>query len=144
MKLPVKLPQLMRSDGRLRTITTSSCSLRNYRRTFNNQAIPLIAHFANKQTQVLLYLMYNADSNNAIFCTYADIMANCDIKDRTLVAKVLKELIEAEAIVKLTTSQYMLNPAISMQGSNQKFGLLASEFNSYVVENKKRKDKRNE
>ena len=139
MKLPIKIPQLMRSDGKLKLVTTSNCSLRNYRRFFPNQALPVIAHFANKQTQILLYLMYNADSNNTIFCTYADIMGNCEIKDRSLVSKVLKELTEAEVIVKLTTSHYMLNPAICMQGNNEKFGLLASEFNSYIMESKKKK-----
>lgn len=136
MKLPTKLPSLKKTDGTLQTILTSKSSLKNYRRVFYNQTLPLLEYFANNSTKILLYLLYNADSNNMIFCTYDDIMEDCNIKDKSLVAKVLKELLASEAIVKITTSHYMLNPALSVQGNNQKFGMLASEFNYYAWENK--------
>ena len=48
---------------------------------------------------------------------------------------------EAQAIVEVTTSHYMLNPAVMLQGNDQKFGLLAAQFNDLVraksIKNKK-------
>lgn len=81
-------------------------------------------------------MLYNADSNNYVFCTYNDIMEACGIKDRSTVSAVLKDLIDAEAITKTHVSQYLINPAISVQGNNEKLGIIAGEFNSFVTKNK--------
>ena len=85
---------------------------------------------------ILLFLLFNADSNNLIYCTYADIMYNCSMTDKGLVASVLKELIQANAIVKVSNSHYMLNPAISLKGNDKKFIVLMDKYEEYQKKNK--------
>jgi hypothetical protein len=132
MRLAKKLPSIKRNDGTMKTISTSAYTPRNYKRIFLNQAVLVLGMYANRQTQILLYLLSNADKGNMIYCTYKDIMADCSINDKKVVAKVLKELQKIEAIVKVSQSHYMLNPALMMAGNNQKYGLLAITFNSFL------------
>lgn len=129
MRIAKKCPSLRREDGSLKEVSTSSYTARNYRRIFLNQTIPVLGLFANNATHVLLFLLMNADSNNLIYCTYADIMEDCGIQDKKVIGRVLRELQEAEVIVCTSTSHYMLNPAVMLQGNDQKFGLLATTFN---------------
>lgn len=144
MKVSREVPSIYRKDGSMKEISTGNSSLRNYKRVFLNQAIPVLGMNANRQTQIILYLLGNADSNNMIYCTYKDIMEDCQISDKKVVAKVLKDLQQTETIVNVSQSHYMLNPAVMMQGDNQKFGLLASTFNSIVEENKRNNKKKTE
>jgi len=67
-----------------------------------------------------------------IYCTYEDIMQDCSIGNKRTVANTLKTLQETRAIVKISKSHYMLNPALMLQGNNEKFGLLTFEFNDYI------------
>ena len=81
-----------------------------------------------------------------VYCTYKDIMEACDIRDKNTVSETLKQLIEMEVLVKVSTSRYMLNPAVALKGNNQKFGMLASHFNACVFEKKRsahQKEERN-
>lgn len=134
MKSPSKLPKLRKEDGSLRPINTSVV-VNNFHRVFYKQAIPLFETFANKSTMILLFLLFNADTNNMIYCTYADIMYNCNMTDKGLVASVLKELVQANAIVKVSTSRYMLNPAISLKGNDKKFHTLMDKYDEYRKKN---------
>ena len=59
-------------------------------------------------------------------------MQDCSIGKKRTVANTLKTLQETRAIVKISKSHYMLNPALMLQGNNEKFGLLAFEFNDYI------------
>ena len=138
MKIIENLPSMKRTDGSLKTANTALCSQRNFHRIFYNQAVPILNTFANKPTQILLFFLYNADGDNMIYCTYKDIMVACDLKDKNTVSTTLKQLIEMEVIVKVSTSRYMLNPAVALRGNNQKFGMLASHFNTLVLERKRR------
>ena len=140
MTVSTKLPKLKTADGNLKIVSTSAYTPKNYRRMFYNQAIPVLGHFANKATEIVLYLLYNADSNNMIYCTYADIMRDCNTTDRGLIASVFRDLLESETLVKVSQSHYMLNPAIAIQGNNQKFGLIASTFNSVLWDKKNDKE----
>ena len=142
MKIIENLPSMKRTDGSLKTVSTALCSQRNFHRIFYNQAVPILNTFANKPTQILLFFLYNADGNNMIYCTYQDIMEACDIKDKNTVSATLKQLMEMEVIVKVSTSRYMLNPAVALQGNNQKFGMLASHFNALVFDRKRRANKK--
>lgn len=138
MKIIENLPSMKRTDGSLKTANTALCSQRNFHRIFYNQAVPILNTFANKPTQILLFFLYNADGDNMIYCTYKDIMEACDIKDKNTVSNTLKQFMEMEVIVKVSTSRYMLNPAVALRGNNQKFGMLASHFNTLVLERKRR------
>jgi len=138
MKLSKEIPSIYRRDGKRKEILTGGYTPRNYRRIFLNQALMVLGMNANRQTQIILYLLGNADGSNMIYCTYNDIMNDCGITDKKIVAKVLKDLQETEAIVKISQSHYMLNPAVMMQGNNQKFGLLANTFNAFLMENKRK------
>ena len=77
-----------------------------------------------------------------IYATYKSIMEDCQVTDKKTVARVLKQLQEAQCIVEVSASHYMLNPAIILQGNDQKFGLLAVQFND-LLRSKRAKDKRN-
>lgn len=134
MKTPSKLPKLRKEDGSLKPISTAVV-VNNFHRVFYKQAIPIFENFANKSTMILLYLLYNADTNNYIYCTYADIMAGCNMTDKALVASVLKELVQANAIVKVSNSHYMLNPAISLKGNDKKFIVLMDKYDEYRKKN---------
>ena len=137
MKIIEQLPAMRRSDGSLKTISTAGYTPNNFHKIFYNQAVPVLNTFANKPTRILLFFLYNADGNNMIYCTYQDIMDACDIKDKNTVSATLKQLAEMEVIVKVSTSRYMLNPAVALQGNDQKFGMLASHFNALVFEGKR-------
>lgn len=146
MKMIEPLPSMRRENGTLKRVSSSQCSQNNFHRIFYNQALPVLNVFANKQTRILLYFLYNADGNNMVYCTYKDIMEACDIRDRSTVSETLKQLIEMEVLVKVSTSRYMLNPAVALKGNNQKFGMLASHFNACVFEKKRsthQKEERN-
>ena len=136
MIVATKIPKSKTADGNLKIVSTSAYTPKNYRRIFYNQALPLLSHFANKGTEIVLYLLSNADSNNMIYCTYADIMRDCNTTDRGLISSVFRDLQESETLVKVSQSHYMLNPGISIQGNNQKFGLIANTFNSILWEKK--------
>ena len=125
---------------------TANYTPKNFRRIFPNQAFPVLSLFANKSTLVILYLLANADSNNMVYATYKGIMEDCQVTDKKTVSRVLKELQEAQAIVEVSTSHYMLNPAVMLQGNNQKFVLLAVQFNDllYAKRAKNKKTKRQE
>ena len=144
MKVATKIPTLETADGNLKKVSTSAYTPKNYRRVFYNQAIPLLSHFANKGTEIVLYLLSNADSNNMIYCTYADIMRDCNTTDRGLIASVFRDLTESETLVQVSQSHYMLNPAIAVQGNNQKFGLIANTFNSILWDKKNNSDSEGE
>ena len=135
MKSPTKLPTLRKADGTIKPLNTN-CVVNNFHRMFYKQAIPLLENFANKSTMIILYLLFNADTNNYIYCTYADIMYGCDMTDKALVASVLKELVQANAIVKVSTSRYMLNPAIPLKGNDKKFIVLMDKYDEYIRKNK--------
>lgn len=139
MKSPTKLPTLRKADGTIKPINTSVV-VNNFHRMFYKQAIPLFENFANKSTMILLYLLFNADTNNYIYCTYADIMYGCSMTDKALVASVLKELVQANAIVKVSNSHYMLNPAISLKGNDKKFQTLMDKYDEHVKESKKKEN----
>ena len=132
MKIPREIPSMRRTDNSLKEVMTNLCSQKNFRRIFLNQAIPMMSLFANQPTMVLLYFIYNADTNNIIYCTYEDIMQDCSIGNKRTVANTIKTLQETRAIVKISKSHYMLNPALMLQGNNEKFGLLAVTFNDYI------------
>lgn len=141
MRIAKQIPSLRREDGSIKEVSTAAYTPKNFRRIFLNQTLPVLGLFANRSTQIVLYMLMNTDSNNMLYCTYTDIMEDCGISDKKVVAKVLKELQEAEAIVKISQSHYMVNPAVMLQGNDQKFGLLASQFNSMLYE-KQAKSKR--
>lgn len=132
MRIPKPIKSLQREDSSIKEILTSAYTPKNFRRIFPNQTFPLLSLFANKPTQILLYLMANADSNNMIYATYKNIMEDCKVTDKKTVARVLKDLQEAQAIVEVSTSHYMLNPAVMLQGNDQKFGLLVAQFNDFL------------
>lgn len=132
MKIPREIPSMRRTDNSLKEVMTNLCNQKNFRRVFLNQTIPVLSLFANQPTMVLLYFIYNADTNNMIYCTYEDIMQDCSIGNKRTVANTLKTLQETRAIVKISKSHYMLNPALMLQGNNEKFGLLTFEFNDYI------------
>ena len=134
MKTPSKLPTLRKADGSLKPLN-SAVVVNNFHRVFYKQTIPIFEAFANKSTMILLFLLFNADTNNMIYCTYADIMYNCSMTDKALVASVLKELVQANAIVKVSTSRYMLNPAISLKGNDKKFIVLMDKYDEYRKKN---------
>ena len=135
MKTPSKLPTLKKDDGTIKPLNTN-CVVNNFHRVFYKQAIPLFQNFANKSTMILLFLLFNADTNNYIYCTYADIMYGCSMTDKALVASVLKELVQANAIVKVSNSHYMLNPAISLKGNDKKFIVLMDKYEEYQKKSK--------
>lgn len=93
------VPSMVQSDGTLKRIISYDYTERNYRRIFLNQALPALGLFANRATKILLYIIQNADSSNIVHCTYKDIMRDCEIKDKRIVTKTLKEMQEAEIIV---------------------------------------------
>lgn len=64
-------------------------------------------------------------------------MRDCEIKDKRIVTKTLKEMQEAEIIVKISQSRYMLNPAVMVQGKDQKLGMLAETFRDFLREKKR-------
>ena len=132
MRIPKPIKSLQREDGSIKEILTSAYTPKNFRRIFPNQTFPLLSLFANKPTQILVYLMANADSNNMIYATYKSIMEDCQVTDKKTVTRVLKDLQEAHAIVEVSTSHYMLNPAVMLPGNDQKFGLLAAQFNDFL------------
>ena len=134
MKTPSKLPTLKKADGTIKPLNTAVV-VNNFHRMFYKQAIPLFENFANKSTMIFLYLLFNADTNNYIYCTYADIMYGCSMTDKALVASVLKELVQANAIVKVSNSHYMLNPAISLKGNDKKFIVLMDKYDEYRKKN---------
>ncbi|RHT37242.1 hypothetical protein DW779_15465 [Clostridium sp. AM30-24] len=140
MKIPREIPSMRRTDNSLKEVMTNLCSQKNFRRIFLNQAIPVLSLFANQSTMVLLYFIYNADTNNVIFCTYEDIMQDCAIVNKRTVANTIKTLQETRAIAKISKSHYMLNPALMLQGNNEKFGLLANTFNDYITLYEKEKN----
>lgn len=142
MRIPKPIQSLYRKDGSIKEVMTANYTPKNFRRIFPNQAFPVLSLFANKPTQIILYLMANADSNNMIYATYKSIMEDCQVTDKKTVSKVLKTLQEAQAIVEVSTSHYMLNPAIALQGNDQKFGLLAVQFNG-LLDDKRAKEKKN-
>lgn len=144
MRLSKEIPSLYRPDGSLKEILTISYTPKNYRRIFPNQTFPVLNLFANKATLILLYLLFNADSNNLVYCTYADIMRDCQINDRKVVSQTLKDLKETKTIVEVAKSCYMINPAIQVQGNDKKFGLLASEFNRILHQNQTKKKNKQE
>lgn len=143
MRIPKPINSLQREDGSIKEILTSAYTPKNFRRIFPNQTFPVLSLFANKPTQILLYLMANADSNNMIYATYKSIMEDCKVTDKKTVARVLKELQESQAIVEVSTSHYMINPAVILQGNDQKFGLLAVQFNN-LLRAKSTKSKKNQ
>ncbi len=142
MKLPERIQSLHQEDGSFKQLLPHLCSTNTFKRFFPKQALPALSLFANKSTQIVLYLLANTDSHNLIYATYADIEAGCDTKDRTMISNVLATLQDAQVITKVATSTYMLNPAVMMQGSDQKYGLLSKEFTGYVNENEKKKEKK--
>lgn len=142
MRIPKPIQTLYRKDGSIKEVMTANYTPKNFRRIFPNQAFPVLSLFANKPTQIILYLMANADSNNMIYATYKSIMEDCQVTDKKTVSKVLKTLQEAQAIVEVSTSHYMLNPAIALHGNDQKFGLLAVQFND-LLDDKRAKEKKN-
>lgn len=143
MRIPKPIQSLYRKDGSIKEVMTASYTPKNFRRIFPNQFFSVLSLFANKPTQIVLYLMANTDSNNMVYATYKSIMEDCQTTDKKTVARVLKQLQEAQAIVEVSTSHYMLNPAVMLQGNDQKFGLLAAQFND-VLYAKRAKDKKNQ
>lgn len=141
MRIPKPIKSLQREDSSIKEILTTSYTPKNFRRIFPNTIFALLSLFANKPIQIVLYLMANADSNNMIYATYKSIMEDCKVTDKKTVARVLKQLQEAQAIVEVSTSHFMLNPAVMLQGNDQKFGLLAVQFNDLLraksIKNKK-------
>lgn len=71
-------------------------------------------------------------------------MRDCNTTDRGLIASVFRDLTESETLVKVSQSHYMLNPAIAVQGNNQKFGLIANTFNSILWDKKNNSDSEGE
>lgn len=140
MKIPRPIPSMRHEDGSIKTVMTARYTPKNFRRLFPNQAFPLLGLFANRPTQIVLYLLANMDSSNMVYATYESIMRDCQTRDKKTVAKTLRELQEAEAIVEVSTSHYMVNPAVMLQGNDQKFGLLAMEFNR-LLDLKEQKDR---
>ena len=146
MRIPKPIKSLQREDGTVKEVMTANYTPKNFRRIFPNQAFPVLSLFANKPTQIVLYLMANADSNNMIYATYKSIMMDCQVTDKKTISRVLKDLQEAQAIVEVSTSHYMINPVIMLQGNDQKFGLLAAQFNDllYIKSAKNKKNQRQE
>lgn len=140
MKITREIPSMKRTDDSLKEVIMNLCNQKNFRRIFLNQAIPVLSLFANQSTMVLLYFIYNADTNNMIYCTYEDIMQDCSIGNKRTVSNTIKTLQEIRAIVKISKSHYMLNPALMLQGNNEKFGLLAVTFNDYITLYEKEKN----
>lgn len=143
MRIPKPIQSLYRKDGSIKEVMTANYTPKNFRRIFPNQMFPVLSLFANKSTQIILYLLANADSNNMVYATYKSIMEDCQIADKKTISRVLKELQEAQAIVEVSTSHYMLNPAVMLQGNDQKFGLLAVQFNDLLY-SKRAKNKKNQ
>ena len=67
MKIPREIPSMKRTDDSLKEVIMNLCNQKNFRRIFLNQAIPVLSLFANQSTMVLLYFIYNADTNNMIY-----------------------------------------------------------------------------
>lgn len=143
MRLSCKIPSMYKANGEVKEVSTAAHTPNNFRKIYPNQTYPVLSMFVNKSTQILLYLLANADSNNMIFCTYTDIMEDCNINDKKVISKVLKTLKQAEVIAEVSTSHYMLNPSVQVQGNHQKYGLLASEFNSIVHNNELKTNQKN-
>ena len=74
MGIPKPIKSLQREDSSIKEILTSAYTPKNFRRIFPNQTFPVLSLFANKPTQILLYIMANSDSNNMIYATYKSIM----------------------------------------------------------------------
>lgn len=136
MRLSCKVPAMYHTDGEVKEVSTAANTPNNFRKIYPGQTYAVLSMFANQSTQILLYLLANADSNNIIYCTYKNIMTDCNINDKKVIAKVIKTLKQAEVIAEVSTSHYMLNPAVQVQGNHQKYGLLAMEFNSITHNNK--------
>lgn len=134
MRIPKPISSLYREDGSIKEVMTANYTPKNFGRIFPNQTFPVLGLFANKSTQVILYLFANADSNNMVYATYTGIARDRGIHDKKTISKVLLELKKCEVIVEVTTSHYMINPAVILQGNDQKFGLLASQFNDLLRE----------
>lgn len=134
MRIPKPIPSLYREDGSIKEVMTANYTPKNFRRIFPNQTFSVLGLFANKSTQIILYLFANADSNNMVYATYTGIARDCGIHDKKTISKVLSELRKCEVIVEVTTSHYMINPAVILQGNDQKFGLLANQFNDLLRE----------
>lgn len=144
MRLSSKIPSIYRDTGEVKEVSTAAHTPNNFRKIYPGQTYTVLSMFANQSTLILLYLLANADSNNMILCTYADIMEDCNINDKKVISKVLKTLKQAEVIAVKSTSHYMLNPSVQVQGNNQKHGLLAMEFNSIVHSNKIKNQSKNQ
>lgn len=144
MRIPKPIQSLYRKDGSIKEVMTSAYTPKNFRRIFPNQAFPVLSLFANKSTQIILYLMANADSNNMVYATYKSIMVDCSVSDKKTVSRVLKQLQEAQCIVEVSTSHYMINPAVILQGNDQKFGLLPCQFNALLERNRAKEKKKQE
>ena len=134
MRIPKPISSLYREDGSIKEVMTANYTPKNFRRIFPNQAFPVLSLFANKSTQIILYLFANVDSNNMVYATYEGIQKDCGIHDKKTISKVLSELRKCEVIVEVTTSHYMINPAVILHGNDQKFGLLANQFNNLLRE----------
>ena len=67
MKIPREIPSMRRTDNSLKEVMTNLCNQKNFRRVFLNQTIPVLSLFANQPTMVLLYFIYNADTNNMMY-----------------------------------------------------------------------------
>lgn len=132
MRIPKSISSLYREDGSIKEVMTANYTPKNFRRILPNQAFPVLSLFANKSTQIILYLLANTDSNNMVYATYSDIARDCEVHDKKTISKTLIELRKCKSIVEVSTSHYMINPAVILQGNDQKFGLLACQFNALL------------
>ena len=134
MKMIEQLPDMRRSDGSLKKST--ALYTQKLPRFFITR-LPILNTFANKPTNSPVFPLQCGWKQHDLL-HLSDIMEACDIKDKNTISSTLKQLMEMEVIVKVSTSRYMLNPAVALQGNNQKFGMLASHFNALVLDRKRR------
>lgn len=131
MRKPKKIESLKARTDSYNPIDAPS-NPSNFLRLFPESAFYALSLFANQQTKILLYLLYNMDGNNSICCTYDEIAIGCDISTRKVIAKTMKELHETHVITTIHQSYYMINPAILLKGDNSHFHKLFNDYQDYV------------
>jgi hypothetical protein len=101
----------------------------NFHKVWLQDILNILDSIGNKKIAVIIYLLKNMrNEDNSISCTYRSIAKGAEVSLPT-VQVVMQELLEANAIKKLTTGTYQFNPDLIAKGSTGKRQNLLIKYN---------------
>ena len=101
----------------------------NFKKMYYKNYCNFLDNTKSKYDKVRAFLLRKMNNNNVVCCTYRMIANNTPCTEDN-VGDIMRDHMTANFLKKISPGQYMINPAIIMKGSGDRFSDLCDIYNS--------------